>query len=158
MEELTSDNDQSTVDQYLLKNYPDLINCLAKLKDLSECYYSEVMDLHTLESFKREFLGNLQYFTELSARVKAKKAGSFGFLDEDRKRIKSEIVEFLVSEGNKVTTAEKLVYSDSRYKSRYKSLSQTREFYIKIEDLHKHFYRVLDSVVQSISVAAKERV
>lgn len=144
--------------KYIVDNHSDLLNALEKLKELSDQYYSNVLDIYTLEAFKREFLAYLQYYTEAVASVKSYKAGQSGYLEEERKRIKAEVLELMIAEGAKKTNAELLVYNDKRYREKLALVNQLRTFFIKTEDLLRHFNRVLDSVVQSISVAGKERI
>lgn len=151
-------NENNLTDNYLLTKHNDLIVSMQRLGDLSKNYYSNVLDLVSLEELKRKLLSELQYYTELVARVKTYKAGQTGYLEEHRKRIKSEAIDEMVTNKNiKKTTAELTVYNDELYKAKLKELEKLRTFFIKAEDLQKHFNRVLDAVIQSISVAAKER-
>jgi hypothetical protein len=78
-------------------------------------------------------------------------------LTETRKRIKSEGVAILMNEGFKQTMAMEMVYCSEYYKDRITLIQSLIEFFIKAENLFDFYTYTLQSIVQSVSVASKEK-
>jgi hypothetical protein len=142
------------IDQEVNKEIEDSIN---RMKDLVEPYYVSDLSLVELEHLKRTLLGELQYLTSRMGAVKQFKTNNTYF-EEHRKRLKSLVWKSLMSGEGKVsaTAAESRVYSEKHYINTLSGINLIKERYIQYEDQHKHFIKVLDCIVQSISVAGKE--
>lgn len=107
---------------------------------------------------KRRYISELQYYTTLFSKVRKFKGESYTYLTETRKRVKSEAVAILMSEGFKQTMAMEMVYCSDYYKDRITLIQRLIEFFIKAENLFDFYTYTLQSIVQSVSVASKEKV
>jgi len=78
-------------------------------------------------------------------------------LTETRKRIKSEAIALLMADGFKQTMAMEMVYCSDYYKERITLIQSLIEFFIKAENLFDFYTYTLQSIVQSVSIASKEK-
>jgi hypothetical protein len=90
------------------------------------------------------------------ARIKKFKGSQHVYLDELRKKIKGEALQLLLDEGQKVTSAETLVYKTQYYTERINLMENIKEFMIKTELLYDRFESTFNSIIQSYSTARKE--
>lgn len=114
-------------------------------------------DVEGLERIKREFVGWLQYFTPLYAKVKKYKDGNHQYLGEHRKRLKSLTLQRLLDEGTKTTAADKLVYGSEYYTQRLSLIESFGGFFEFTENSYKMYLETLKAIQQSISVAKDEK-
>jgi hypothetical protein len=116
-----------------------------------------VDSLDDLERVKKQFVGHMQRFTVLFSKVNRFKGTSHVYLDEQRKRVKSEAIRILLDEGNNATNAGNLVYSSKYYTERIDLMEDLKGFFIKVDKLYTQFGETLKAIAQSISVLAKDR-
>ena len=114
-------------------------------------------DIEHLDQLKRRYVAELLYYNTIFCKVKKFKGSDHVYASEQRKIIKSEGVKILLSEGVKPTYASDAVYSTDYYKDRITLLQSLIEFFIKCENLWDFHCANLQSMIQSISVSAKER-
>jgi hypothetical protein len=132
---------------------------LSRLDTLTKQYVEaeSLFDLEELERIKRNFIGEMSLFNTLYSKTKKYKDESFIYCTQQRKRIKNETVQVLLSEGVKVSHVDNFVYCHPYYVDRLKVLDMLKEFFLKIEAMHEHFTFVGNSIIQSISLCNKER-
>lgn len=142
------------------KNVKEIQDSLVRLSILTEEYSKskDFFSLEFLEDLKRRYISELQYYTTLFSKVRKFKGESYTYLTETRKRVKSEGVAILMGEGFKQTMAMEMVYCSEYYKDRITLIQKLIEFFIKAENLFDFYTYTLQSIVQSVSVAAKEKV
>lgn len=154
MEDLkVSDLVNLSKDDYVSAN--TLIN---NLLELSSQYHKmvDMYDPHQLEIIKRQFDNNMQHLAIHYAKIKKFKGSQHVFLDEVRKKVKAEAMELLLGEGQKVTSAETLVYKTDYYVKRINLMEDIKEFMIKTELLYERFDTTFQAIIQSLSTAKKE--
>lgn len=141
------------------KDYITTNTLLSELMSLSEEYHNmeDMYDPDQLEIIKRKFNGLMQSLSVKYARIKKYKGSQHVYLDEVRKKIKGEALEILLNEGHKVTSAETMVYKTPYYVERITLMEDIKEFMIKTELLYERFESTFNSIVQSLSVARKEK-
>jgi erythromycin esterase-like protein len=141
------------------KNVEDISKSLARLSGIAAEYYNQedIYDVELLEKLKRRLVGELLYLNTLYNITKSQKDESHTYMTAARKRIKSEAINLLLSEGKKVTMAETLVYSHPYYTARMEVLEALKRFCIKVENLRDTYESVLNSVIQSVSISSKEK-
>jgi hypothetical protein len=132
---------------------------ILRLQDLSKLYYeaNDLFDVIQLEESKRRFLAELQYFTVMYSKTKQYKNDTHTYLHEIRKRVKGETFQILLSEGKKTTMANELIYCHPYYIERINLIESLIEFFIKVEYLHDFFTGLGNAIIQSISIASKEK-
>jgi cell fate (sporulation/competence/biofilm development) regulator YlbF (YheA/YmcA/DUF963 family) len=121
---------------------------------------TNTQDLEGLEDIKKSMIGKMQRFTELYAKVRAYKGSSHEYLDEQRKRFKSQAIKRMMDEPDmkkSITKAKELVYDYPFYVERYELTESIRKFFIKVDELHSYYNDVLRAITQTISVGAKEK-
>lgn len=140
------------------EDYIEANTRMNNLMTLSNQYYSmtDLYDPHQLEIIKRQFDSEMQHFSVSYAKIKKFKGSQHVFLDEVRKKVKAEALQLLLDEGNKVTSAESLVYKTDYYVKRINLMEDIKEFMIKTELLYDRFDSTFQSIVQSLSSAKKE--
>lgn len=139
--------------------HKEIRDSVIRLKELSKEYYNMDPNVYEYEVIKKDFLAELGFFMEKFSSVKAFKSGSHVYLEEQRKKLKSDSINIMVSEGGfKRTTAETMVYSYPYYVERVELIERLKAEFIKFELLVDHYNRVLDSIIQSTSISAKEFV
>ena len=128
------------------------------LTGLSSEYHNmvDMYDPNQLEIIKRKFDSNMQSLAVYYAKIKKFKGSTHTYLDEVRKKIKGEALQLLLDEGQKVTSAETLVYKTEYYVNRVELMEDIKEFMIKVEELYSRFDSTFNSIVQSYSAARRE--
>lgn len=134
----------------------ELINSLWAITDRYESM-KDVNDLDELERIKREFNGHLQRFAVLFSKVKKFKDSNFQYLGEHRKRFKAAAVKRLLDEGNNATNSNNLVYDSDYYVERVELMEKLVEFFTKVDLYYNRCEDTLRAIIQSISVASKEK-
>jgi hypothetical protein len=131
---------------------------LSNLKSLSAEYHNmtDMYDPHQLEIIKRKFDSQMQHLSPYYAKIKKYKGSQHVYLDEVRKKIKGEALQLLLDEGQKVTSAETLVYKTEYYVSRVNLMENIKEFMLNTELLYERFEYTFNAIVQSLSTARKE--
>ena len=132
---------------------------ITRLSDLVKDYYeaNDLFDVYQLEEVKRRFLAELQYFTVMYSKTKCYKGSTHTYLEEYRKKTKADTVKLLLDEGKKIGMAEALCYSHPYYIERILLIESLIEFFIKVEYLHEYFTGLGSAIIQSISIASKEK-
>lgn len=131
---------------------------LNNLLALSKEYHSmiDMYDPNQLEIIKRKFDSQMQHLSPHYAKIKSFKGSQHVYLDEVRKKIKGEALQILLDEGQKVTSAETLVYKTDYYVKRINLMENIKEFMIKTELLYERFEATFNSIIQSYSMAKRE--
>lgn len=139
-------------------DYINTNKTLSNLLALSKEYHNmvDLYDPNQLEIIKRKFDSNMQHLAGQYAKIKKFKGGTHTYLDEVRKKIKGEALQILLDEGQKVTSAETLVYKTVYYTDRIMLMENIKEFMIKTELLYDRFEATFNSIIQSYSSARKE--
>lgn len=140
-------------EDYLQTNI--LIN---NLLTLSNEYHNmvDMYDPNQLEIIKRRFDSQMQHLSPYYAKIKKFKGSQHVYLDEVRKKIKGEAMQLLLDEGQKVTSAETLVYKTDYYVKRVNLMEDIKEFMLKTELLYERFEYTFNAIIQSYSTARKE--
>ena len=140
-------------EDYLQTNI--LIN---NLLTLSNEYHNmvDMYDPNQLEIIKRKFDNQMQHLSPYYAKIKKFKGSQHVYLDEVRKKIKGEAMQLLLDEGQKVTSAETLVYKTDYYVKRVNLMEDIKEFMLKTELLYERFEYTFNAIIQSYSTAKKE--
>lgn len=141
------------------QNVKEIQESLIRLAKLTEEYSNsrEFFSIEFLEGIKRNYISELQYYTSLFSKVRKFKGESYTYLTETRKRIKSEAIALLMADGFKQTMAMEMVYCSDYYKERITLIQSLIEFFIKAENLFDFYTYTLQSIVQSVSIASKEK-
>ena len=131
---------------------------LNNLLSLSNEYHNmvDMYDPNQLEIIKRKFDGYMQNLAVSYAKIKKFKGSQHVYLDEVRKKIKGEAMQLLLDEGQKVTSAETLVYKTDYYVKRVNLMEDIKEFMLKTELLYERFEYTFNAIIQSYSTARKE--
>lgn len=141
------------------KDFDEIRGSLKRLDEITKEYYSmhSLTDLYGLEDIKRRLNAELQFFTSLYSCVRKFKGDSHSYLAEQRKTFKAEAMSLLIEGGYTQTAAEKLAYGTNYYKRRVELMQDLTEFFIKVEAMHDHYTTTLQAVIQSVSIAGKEK-
>jgi hypothetical protein len=139
----------------------EISQCCKKLDGLCR-EYSEIDGIGAigdLEILKRRFVGEFQYFAKLFSHVKKYKGASHTYLEDQRKQIKAEGINKVMAEkGNlSITAAKELVYDTDFYKQRIDVIQSLIKFFIKTENMYDYYTSVFQSIIQSVSIASKEK-
>lgn len=132
----------------ILKN---LLNLSAEYHDMVDMY-----DPNQLEIIKRKFDSQMQHLSPYYAKIKKFKGSQHVYLDEIRKKIKGEALQLLLDEGQKVTSAESLVYKTDYYVKRINLMENIKEFMLKTEMLYERFEATFNAIIQSYATARRE--
>lgn len=140
------------------EDYIETNSILNNLLSLSKEYHSmtDMYDPNQLEIIKRQFDSDMQHLAPYYAKIKKFKGAQHVYLDEVRKKIKGEALQILLDEGQKVTSADTLVYKTEYYVKRINLMESIKEFMIKTELLYDRFEATFNSIIQSYSTARKE--
>lgn len=139
------------------RQYKETLETMKKLKELSSSYYNGVDGIYNLEDLKREYMAQLEFFATQYASIRGFKSATHVYLEEQRKRLKAECIERMMAEqGLKRTIAENSVYAYEHYKTGVDLIEELKKFFLKVELLFDHYNRVLDAIIQSISIASKD--
>lgn len=131
---------------------------IKKLSDLSKEYSAMRGNISpiALDELKREFIAHLFSLTEVYSKVKAYKSSNHSYLEDARKEYKAVAFKMLRDSGKNVTEADKTVYDHPYFKERQVLMEKTRQFFIKVEELHQYFTSVLQLIQQTVSIVSKE--
>lgn len=134
------------------------INTIKTLSGLANDYSAMRGNISpiALDELKREFVGHMFSLTEVYSKVKAFKSSNHSYLEDARKKYKAEAFKMLRDEGKNVTEADKTVYAYPYFVERQELMEKTRQFFIRIEEMHQHFTAVLQLIQQTVSIASKE--
>ena len=140
------------------EDYLQTKTILNNLLTLSKEYHNmiDMYDPNQLEIIKRKFDSQMQHLSPHYAKIKSFKGSQHVYLDEVRKKIKGEALQILLDEGQKVTSAETLVYKTEYYVKRINLMENIKEFMIKTELLYERFEATFNAIIQSYSTARKE--
>ena len=110
-----------------------------------------------LEGIKREYGGHLTTLATFFSRIKCFKYQG-DYLEEQRKRLKSEAV-LLIMDRDKVSTAaaEKVVYAEEYYKIRMNLMEELKKFFIRVELKYDRYRDTSRDIYQSVSQQNQER-
>lgn len=140
----------------------DLTNTKALMKELDTLgkEYISLLDMpnpERLEAIKRHYGGHLTSLASYFSRIKCFKYQG-DYLEEQRKRLKSEAV-LLIVERDKVSTAsaEKTVYAEEYYKVRMNLMEDLKKFFIKVELKFDRYRDTARDIYQSVSQQNQER-
>ena len=131
---------------------------LKGLLNLSSEYHNmvDMYDPNQLEIIKRKFDSQMQHLSPFYAKIKKFKGSQHVYLDEIRKKIKGEALQLLLDEGQKVTSAESLVYKTDYYVKRISLMENIKEFMLKTEMLYERFEATFNAIIQSYAAARRE--
>ena len=140
------------------EDYVNTNTILNNLLSLSKDYHMmvDMYDPNQLEIIKRKFDNQMQHLSPYYAKIKKFKGSQHVYLDEVRKKIKGEAMQLLLDEGQKVTSAETLVYKTDYYVKRVNLMEDIKEFMLKTELLYERFEYTFNAIIQSYSTARKE--
>ena len=156
------DNTPITVKDLVKFTERDLTNTKILMSNLDKLGLEYISLLDTanperLEGIKREYGGNLTTLSTYFSRIKCFKYQG-DYLEEQRKRLKSEAV-ILIVERDKVSTAaaEKVVYAEEYYKIRMNLMEDLKKFFIKVELRYDRYRDISRDIYQSVSQQNQER-
>lgn len=132
----------------------DIISTMKVLDQLS-LDYTKLEDPFTLDQLKRDFNAHLQRFAVLYSKVKVFKSSNHTYLEEARKRIKSEALSQMVNRKIPITTAKELVYSDDYYMERLDLIEEIMKVFIRTELVYERYSQTLQCIIQSVSLLGK---
>jgi hypothetical protein len=137
----------------------DISDSLGRLATIAKGYYesSDDFDVISFERIKRSLLGELQYINTLYSKIRVYKNENYTYLVSQRKAIKGAAIKMLLDQGMKITAAEVMVYNSDFYKNRMNLMESLVEFFLKTEHLIEHYNQLVHAIIQSISVASRER-
>ena len=140
------------------EDYEQTNMILKSLLNLSSEYHNmvDMYDPNQLEIIKRKFDSQMQHLSPFYAKIKKFKGSQHVYLDEIRKKIKGEALQLLLDEGQKVTSAESLVYKTDYYVKRISLMENIKEIMLKTEMLYERFEATFNAIIQSYSTARKE--
>lgn len=130
------------------------------LLTISERYQKsgDISDPFLLEELKKEFDSYMQRMATLYSKTKKYKGSQHVYLEDIRKKIKSEVLIRLMGAPSnmKITQAEVVVYSDEEYVEKITLLENLREFMINVELMYERFETTYNAIIQSQSIVKKE--
>ena len=131
-----------------IKGYLDRLDALV----LEYIYTSDPL---SLESLKRKLIGELSSFAELYAFVRSYKSGTHSYVEEERKSLKARCIKNMTEVSH--TKAAELVYDSEAYKAGIRKVEDIRAYFLKVEMKYDIYTRTLDAIIQSTSIAYKEK-
>jgi len=138
-----------------IKRSEDIVRRYTQINDTS--------DLESLESLKKELNGELMYLTNLYGVVKKFKGSNHTYFEDVLKRVKAETLDIMTNSidpatGKKYsfTSAEHKLYQNPYYVERLELIMKLKQAFIRADEMHSFFNTALQSIIQSVSVAAKE--
>ena len=138
----------------------ELRTTIKTLLSISERYQKsgDISDPFLLEELKKEFDSYMQRMATLYSKTKKYKGSQHVYLEDIRKKIKSEVLIRLMGAPNnmKITQAEVVVYSDEEYVEKITLLENLREFMINVELMYERFETTYNAIIQSQSIVKKE--
>jgi DNA-binding SARP family transcriptional activator len=141
------------------KDYLETKKTLGVMDEMVREYVKGTDSLDELENLKRRFNGYLVYLAGYYSKIRCFRE-NFEFLEAQRKRIKSEAIEFLIKNSEEKisqSAAEKVVYSHPYYIERITLIEQLKRFFYLVDLSYQNYQDVQRSIYQSISVLSKER-
>lgn len=140
------------------QDYENTNLVLKELLSLSAEYHNmvDMYDPNQLEVIKRRFDSQMQHLAPYYAKIKKFKGSQHVYLDEIRKKIKGEALQILLNDGQKVTSAESLVYKTDYYVKRINLMESIKEFMLKTEILYERFEATFNAIIQSYATARRE--
>jgi DNA-binding SARP family transcriptional activator len=141
------------------KDYLETKKTLGVMDEMVREYVKGTDSLDELENLKRRFNGYLVYLAGYYSKIRCFRE-NFEFLEAQRKRIKSEAIEYLIKHSEEKisqSAAEKVVYSHPYYIERITLIEQLKRFFYLVDLSYQNYQDVQRSIYQSISVLAKER-
>lgn len=130
---------------------------IGRLKSISNEYTNmqDLQDPFVLEKIKRDFDSELTNMATLFSKIKRYKGGQHVYLEDTRKRIKSEIISKLMSPplNLKTTQAETAIYSNEEYVAKMEIIENLRGFMTNVELLYDRYESTFNSIIQSQSLA-----
>lgn len=141
------------------KDYLETRKTLGVMDEMVREYVKGTDSLDELENLKRRFNGYLVYLAGYYSKIRCFRE-NFEFLEAQRKRIKSEAIEFLIKNSEEKisqSAAEKVVYSHPYYIERITLIEQLKRFFYLVDLSYQNYQDVQRSIYQSISVLSKER-
>jgi DNA-binding SARP family transcriptional activator len=141
------------------KDYLETKKTLGVMDEMVREYVRGTESLDALEDLKRRFNGYLVYLAGYYSKIRCFRE-NFEFLEAQRKRIKSEAIEYLIKHSEEKisqSAAEKVVYSHPYYIERITLIEQLKRFFYLVDLSYQNYQDVQRSIYQSISVLAKER-
>jgi|688.fasta_scaffold300882_3 hypothetical protein len=141
------------------KDYLETKKTLGVMDEMVKEYVRGTDSLDELENLKRRFNGYLVYLASYYSKIRCFRE-NFEFLEAQRKRIKSEAIEFLIKNSEEKisqSAAEKVVYSHPYYIERITLIEQLKRFFYLVDLSYQNYQDVQRSIYQSISVLSKER-
>src|SRR5699024_1329833 len=137
--------------------------CMLLIDELDKLVeqYSEIppdsTDILSMERIKRQMTPKLQRYAVYYSKIRAHFENNT-YLNGLRKQVKAEAIDYLIKNGNGVTTAsaERQVYSSDYYMERYELILVIRERFLLIDEKYRRYNQVERALAQSISVLNKE--
>jgi hypothetical protein len=140
------------------KDIADITECIKNLAKLRE-NYQQAFGPQQLDILKREFIAHLQRLGVLYSKIRVYKGGNHNYCEEELKRIKAETMKDLKDSfrATTMTDAERLYPLDPLYQEKLNLIRSVSKVFTKTETLYGHFNSVLQAIIQSISVAGKDK-
>lgn len=159
---MSDNNTQLSVKDLVRFEAKDYENTKVLMKELDELgkEYISLLDNPSperLEAIKRIYGGYLTSLATYFSKIKAFKYQG-DYLEEQRKRIKSETIQLII-ERDKVSTAaaEKVVYAEQFYIERINLMEDLKKFFIKVELKYDRYRDTARDIYQSVSQNNQER-
>ncbi len=141
------------------KDYNNTKTLMGELDKLGKEYISllDSPNPDRLEAIKRHYGGYLTSLATYFSKIKAFKYQG-DYLEEQRKRVKSETVKLIV-DRDKVSTAaaEKLVYAEEYYIIRIDLMEELKKFFIRVELKYDRYRDTARDIYQSVSQTNLEK-
>lgn len=138
------------------EDFKEMLGAISSLKELEE-KYKTTFHPSDLEVLKREFISRLQYLAEIYSDIRPYKGSSHNYCEEEVKKLRSQTISILRAKGNSATAGESMYPSEPMYIEGLNEIMKTAKIYVRVETLYNHFNSVLQAIIQSISVAQKEK-
>lgn len=157
-------NKKSVISKYFLEEATvDILNeTMDALDELSSDYWSikPPVDPNYVDEIKRTFLSYYSNFSYYMAEVYSKKGTNHIYLEDLRRQIRQEHVDFLMESSldpkYSVTRAEKDIDSNPLCKEDMLTLDSFKRALLEYEKRDKFYQLVLASMTQSISIVRKD--
>jgi hypothetical protein len=143
----------------------DITSSIKRSEDIVRRYtqINDTSDLESLEALKKELNGELMYLTNLYGIIRKFKGTNHVYFEDVLKRVKAEAIDIMTNSidpasGKRfsTTSAELKVYQHPYYVERLDLIMKLRQAFIRADEMHSFFNTALQSIIQSVSVAAKE--
>lgn len=131
----------------------DIISQLESFRD--NYLVCDKSDLAALETIKVGISGLLTRYAVLFGQIKKYKGGNHTYLEDERKKLKSDYIKVCIKEGDSFSKAKEVVYSHEGYDMHMDIIIQLKGAFIKYEEVLIAYRDLLQSVFQTISIAGK---